>query len=395
MKYVKGRIEVMFLFFLKLLFYATTFSRYFLRELFAKSNNLSQTLLLIRLDLIGDYILFRNFLSEVRASDQYKDYNITLLGNISWKDIAEELDRDVVDEFLWVDPVKFKDFYFRKQFLKSLWKHKFDIIINSTYSRSLNDDLITLIIEASRKIGIDGDITNINRNVKKLTNHFYTQIVKIPKNIIFEFDKNKFFFEFILSSKISIGKPFLDLKLKCKVTSSSNYIIAFIGASDIKRKWPVEKWTSLLQLILNSMEYDIVISGGPKDINFANDIIKNNYHERVINLTGKTNLVELMYLIQGSKILISNETSAVHIASAINIPSVCIIGGGHFGRFIPYSSNANIAPFPVFYRMDCYGCHWECKFHVEKGRCYPCIDAINEGEVFDALTHILKYNSDL
>ena len=51
-------------------------------------NTNSNTLLIIRLDAIGDYLLFRNFLSVIRASRKYKDYEITLCGNIVWKDLS-------------------------------------------------------------------------------------------------------------------------------------------------------------------------------------------------------------------------------------------------------------------------------------------------------------------
>ena len=46
------------------------------------------TLLIIKTDAIGDYILFRNFLSEVRNLSLYKNYKIILCGNELWKDIA-------------------------------------------------------------------------------------------------------------------------------------------------------------------------------------------------------------------------------------------------------------------------------------------------------------------
>ena len=37
---------------------------------------------LIKTDEIGDYILFRNFLSYLRASKQFENYEVILCGNI-------------------------------------------------------------------------------------------------------------------------------------------------------------------------------------------------------------------------------------------------------------------------------------------------------------------------
>ena len=80
----------------------------------------SNTLLLIRLDSIGDYVLFRNFLEWVKESKKYNNYNITLCGNIIWKDLAETFDRDYVNDFIWLN---------RKKFYSNL-KYKFQLLKN-------------------------------------------------------------------------------------------------------------------------------------------------------------------------------------------------------------------------------------------------------------------------
>ena len=65
-------------------------------DLFVFPNSKIKTgsLLLIRLDSIGDYVLFRNFIRELKTSEKYKNHHITLLGNASWKAVAEKLDAE-------------------------------------------------------------------------------------------------------------------------------------------------------------------------------------------------------------------------------------------------------------------------------------------------------------
>ena len=60
------------------------------------------TLLFIRLDAIGDYVMFRNFIEILKKSDKYKNYNITLVGNSAWKNLSEELDKEYMDKFIWI-----------------------------------------------------------------------------------------------------------------------------------------------------------------------------------------------------------------------------------------------------------------------------------------------------
>ena len=44
-----------------------------------------KTLLLIRLDDIGDYLLFRNQLRMYKRSPRWQKHVVTLLGNVSWE----------------------------------------------------------------------------------------------------------------------------------------------------------------------------------------------------------------------------------------------------------------------------------------------------------------------
>ena len=54
------------------------------------------------------------------------------------------------------------------------------------------------------------------------------------------------------------------------------------------------------------------------------------------NLCGQTTLMELAGLLSHSRLTISNDTGVVFLSSAVETQSVCIVGGGHFGRFVPY-----------------------------------------------------------
>ena len=59
-------------------------------------------LLIIKLDEIGDYMLFRNMLKSFRGSEKYKNHKITFLGNAAWKPIFDEYDSETADNSIWV-----------------------------------------------------------------------------------------------------------------------------------------------------------------------------------------------------------------------------------------------------------------------------------------------------
>src|ERR1700733_3778639 len=60
-------------------------------------------LLIIRLDDIGDYLLFRNHFAVYKNSPRWADHEIVLLGNGVWADLFAALDSAKADRVIWVD----------------------------------------------------------------------------------------------------------------------------------------------------------------------------------------------------------------------------------------------------------------------------------------------------
>ena len=65
----------------------------------------NKSLVILRNDAIGDYLLFRDFLRVIRK--EYSNYHVTLIGNIVFQDIALCLDKTYIDKFIWIDRIKF------------------------------------------------------------------------------------------------------------------------------------------------------------------------------------------------------------------------------------------------------------------------------------------------
>ena len=66
----------------------------------------NKSLVILRNDAIGDYLLFRDFLRVIRK--EYSNYHVTLIGNIVFQDIALCLDKTYIDKFIWIDNKKFR-----------------------------------------------------------------------------------------------------------------------------------------------------------------------------------------------------------------------------------------------------------------------------------------------
>lgn len=90
----------------------------------------------------------------------------------------------------------------------------------------------------------------------------------------------------------------------------------------------------------------------------------------LLNLCGKTSVRETVECYKKCDILLTQETAAVHMATALGKPVIGIVGGGHFGRFYPWGNpeRSRVLHKP----MDCYGCNWICKY--ETVRCIQEVD---------------------
>jgi len=329
---------------------------YSIINIFIKStNNIKpNSLLLIRLDAIGDYVLFRNFIEPLKNNEKYKNYTITLLGNSAWKSLSEKYDHDSIDEFIWLDRDRFiKDIFYRTKKLRELASRGYEVIISPTYSRDffIVDNLVKLIT-ARKKIGSVGDFSNIKKWQKNLSDNYYDILIPSKSIVMFEFERNKEFFEKLLSTKLNtISLNMKKQHNRLMYDLPKKYAIIFIGASDKYKKWSVEKFSQAANYLNVKYGYDIVICGSRADSNQASKLEK-NHDGKLLNLVGKTSLIELTTVIDNCDLMLSNETSAPHIAVALKTLNIFVIyNGSHYGRFTPYPKEIS-KNYHVIYHPD-------------------------------------------
>jgi heptosyltransferase-2 len=92
------------------------------------------------------------------------------------------------------------------------------------------------------------------------------------------------------------------------------------------KKWPVHYWQKLITLL---PDFHFVILAGPQDT-FCEEI-KRISPERVINLAGKTSLLESFCITDHSKYVVSGDTGFLHAADLFNKSGIALIGPTAFG----------------------------------------------------------------
>jgi len=172
------------------------------------------------------------------------------------------------------------------------------------------------------------------------------------------------------------------------------YVVLFPGAGAPYRQWETDKFALVADMIYEKFNLPGVICGSSQDKGLSDMIItKSKAH--LIDIAGRTSLSDLIHVIRNADLVIGNETSAIHIAPSVNTPSVCILGGGNFGRFMPYiieTCSNPCLPIPVFHKMDCFGCRWRkpCIPRFDKQSVVPCISVITVDAVWEQTRVILR-----
>lgn len=130
-------------------------------------------------------------------------------------------------------------------------------------------------------------------------------------------DKN-FFFRYGSEEKTRLIEKLKEFNFN----PEDKFIIIHPGSGGSAKDLPIEKFPELINIFFEEYgDFRIVITGLESESALAQKIINNSdekYKKRIINLTGKLTLRELLILTDHTDLFISNSTGPIHIAGALN-----------------------------------------------------------------------------
>lgn len=323
-------------------------------------------LAIVKLDEIGDYILFRKNIERIRICNNRK---ILLIGNAAWKDLSLDLESDRIDKFIFIDKKKFSSsILYKFKTIKKLRKYNLELVIHPTQSRDFYiSDYLVSILNAKNKIGLKSDLLNSTKKQLSISNKYYNRLVDCL-DIKFELDKIENFMNLIFND-IDVKKKDLNFNVE-----RYNYCVIFVGGSKPERRWG--RYVELTERI-QSMFDKIFVCGGD-DILYNFDLNKNS---NMVNLIGKSSLNDFRTLLEKSRLLITNESFPAHLATQVSTNCIVISNGNNYLRFHPYPKKHLNSIYKIIYPKS-------FDFNTTNNN-LPQIDEIKTDEV---LQTILKYN---
>jgi len=107
------------------------------------------------------------------------------------------------------------------------------------------------------------------------------------------------------------------------ITLPPEFICMSPGSVWATKRWPVEKFIDLAKLRLSHGD-QIVLLGSPAEADIAAKIATEA--PQVQNLCGQTSLTDTLKILSQSRVLVSNDSGAQHMAAAVDTPVVSIFG---------------------------------------------------------------------
>ena len=346
----------------------------------------AKKLLIIRLDDIGDYLLFRNTLKAYRNAPQWQGYEITLLANQVWKGLYEYADNDAADKVIWVS----KNDYFdkpasRKALWQSLRNEGFDTVICPARARPLLlDDACMLAAGAPHNIGSNNDMKYPEWNA--LSDTLYTTLYPQRNMMVHEFLFNVRFAEQCTGLRLDLDRPAIPAP-QVNTGITTPYIVCFIGGSKKSHRWPAERWIELIQMAAKDDQYTIVLAGGKGDKDIADKVVAATQARSIV---GEVTLPEVAGWMKGSAAIISNDTMSSHLAVSCDRPTLIVANGDNFYKFCDYK-NAGIERVDNAY-PDLFLNYWKKK-HYKPFKNYVAVTkdiaTIPANRVYNALQQLL------
>lgn len=282
---------------------------------------------LVRLDDIGDYLLWRNFLPAYR--EYYSDKHLLLVGNKVWEPVFHALDRSNVDQFVALDKGRYNnDATYRMEFWAQMRNLGISELLCVSRTRPLLlDDCITIAAAAPLTIAAENNFSVDSWN--RMSDEIYGRLIP-AQHSMHEFSFNGYFAQTITQALHIPSRLTLDMPDRVP----HNGIVCFIGASAKSKRWPTECWISLLRS-LKQEGFEPILSGGPSEADMAKAI---ESEVSVDNKVGHLSLMQTLQLIAGSRAVVTGDTMAAHAAVGAFVPTVILANGVNASRFVSYPS---------------------------------------------------------
>lgn len=172
----------------------------------------------------------------------------------------------------------------------------------------------------------------------------------------------------------------VDQLLKFFLDARGDFVVIAPNASNLSKAWSREEFIKLSNNIVDKYSLKIVLIGAAVDRE-KNEYIVSHCRVPILNLVGKTNLIQTAALIRRAKILVTNDSGPMHLASYFNKPIIALFGPTDPSLYGPWSSL-----FKVVRKND------DCPYCADSKSEIPhnCMENLTQEDVFNAFQEVYE-----
>jgi heptosyltransferase II len=146
------------------------------------------------------------------------------------------------------------------------------------------------------------------------------------------------------------------------------------------KRWYPERFAQVADFLAIEHGFKVLLLGGKSEAEIGSEI-ERKMVSRPLNLIGKTSVREMMALISGMELVVTNDSGPMHVAAAFDRPIVALFGPTDHTTTSPVCSNFRI----VRHEMECAPCL--------KRQCpedHRCMSAISVEHVIEAINEVVE-----
>ncbi len=313
-------------------------------------------ILIVRFSSIGDIVLTSPIIRCLRLQKK----------NVEIHFITKEKYKDVLALNPYLDKVHhYKDNYF--ELIKKLKDEKYDIIID--LHNNLRSIWLRLNLRTTSYVFKKENFKKfliINFGINFLKSHTVTRYFEAIKTLGVVNDKEGLDY-------------FIEPNYNVPFDINQQYIAWCIGGSYNQKKLSSQQIIE----VCDRLESSIVLLGGEEEKKEAAEIINKSKHNKLYNLCGELTLSESAYLVKNSSVLLTNDTSLMHIGAAFKTPTISFWGCTKpVLGFSPYL-NQHSFELSSKYKNPCSKHGQKCKYTLE-----GCVKSINSDDIYNKIEEL-------
>lgn len=348
----------------------------------AKTKKKIKHILIIKPSALGDIVMALPALSSLRVS--FPDAKISWFVRSEYVPLFDSVDGvdDVIlfdRRFLgkwWYNP---KAFAALVHLVARLRRGKFDLVID--LQGLLRTALFAWLAGCKKRFGMKAS--------REFAGLFYTHKIPQDDDSVHLID---YYQKIISAAGASVKTCEFNLAPRSQAIDSvaglltehgarpDGYAVFVPGSAQAYKCWPVHNFAALADKVASQFDLSIIAVGTEAEKPLIQRL-KSGSNVKVTDLAGLTNIPQLIALIAGAKVVVSNDTGPGHIAAALSVPVVIVFGVTNPARIRPYGRAGAVAAIEPDKRGR----------EIESSDPRHAIDAVTVEHVFEKVTYQLQH----